>query len=101
MSQTPSKRRRDGRRAFCPDVDPMDIQPYNKNSFDYEGKLKDWLKGWEQEKAAYVETIPCTLCGNSTDMLETTLCNTCWELKTRIENNSKIAKKILEEMKNN
>lgn len=41
------------------------------------------------------EIIKCTLCGNPTTMLGTKLCDRCWELKSRIEADPDLAKKIL------
>lgn len=41
------------------------------------------------------DTIPCRLCGFSTPMLGTQLCNTCWELEHRIFANPVLARRIL------
>ena len=40
----------------------------------------------------------CKLCSNPTTCLETQLCDKCWELKTRIENDPKLAQKILDQI---
>lgn len=40
-------------------------------------------------------TVPCSICSTSTGMLGTKLCDRCWELKTRIENDPDIARRIL------
>ena len=69
MAETPSNRRRKGRNAFDPNTDPMDIQPYNKNSWWYESYLKDWLDGWSEAKEVYEkeqqeESQVCPTCGH-------------------------------------
>jgi hypothetical protein len=43
------------------------------------------------------KTVPCKICGASTTFTGTELCNRCWELKSRIEMNPKLARKILED----
>ena len=53
MSETPSKRRRKGREAFCPGADPMDFQPYKKGSWNYDYYLKDFLDGWKEAEDAW------------------------------------------------
>ena len=40
--------------------------------------------------------VPCTICEEPTPYLGTKLCNRCWELKSRIEMDPEIARKILE-----
>lgn len=50
---TPSYRRRQGRLAFIPTLNPMDLQPYRVGSWGYEYYLKDWLEGWEAERRDY------------------------------------------------
>ena len=40
--------------------------------------------------------IDCKICGKKTHRIGTQLCDPCWELKTRIEANPEIARKILE-----
>lgn len=69
MAETPSNRRRKGRNDFDPNTDPMDIQPYNKNSWWYKSYLKDWLDGWFEAKKAYEkiqkeENETCPYCDN-------------------------------------
>lgn len=44
------------------------------------------------------ETTECTLCGQETPMMGTKLCDRCWELKSRIEADPELAKKILNEV---
>ena len=63
MSETPSKRRRKGRAAFCPGIDPMDLQPYNPESWYYSYHLEDWLKGWHEAELEYErrQSEPATL----------------------------------------
>jgi len=53
MAETPSKRRRKGREAFDPGVDPMNIQPYSMNSYYFASNLADWLDGWGEAEEAY------------------------------------------------
>ena len=50
---TPSKRRRMGRKAFEPGADPMDLQPYKKESWGYKMHLGDWLDGWKEAEEAF------------------------------------------------
>jgi hypothetical protein len=57
MAETPSKRRRKGREAFEPGVDPMQVQPYAPGSFSYDHRLKDWLDGWNEAKEQYEQEI--------------------------------------------
>lgn len=40
------------------------------------------------------ETCKCTLCGNPTPMLNTRLCDGCYELKHRIEAQPHLARKL-------
>lgn len=40
-------------------------------------------------------TIPCTLCGTSTPMLGTKLCDWCWELDSRTRSKPTLARKII------
>lgn len=44
-------------------------------------------------------TTPCRICGESTEMLGTRLCNRCWELERRIHNDPELAEKILNRLK--
>lgn len=53
MSETPSARRRKGRMAFHPGVDPMEEQPYKKGTFAYDFYLKDWMDGWNEAMALH------------------------------------------------
>jgi hypothetical protein len=55
MAETPSKRRRKGREAFEPGVDPMDVQPYKEGSWGYFHYLDDWLEGWREAEAEHHE----------------------------------------------
>ena len=41
------------------------------------------------------KTVDCTICGNKTTMTGTKLCDRCWELKSRIEMDLDLAKKII------
>jgi len=52
MNETPSHRRRKGRNAFDPNVEPMEVCPY-KRGFMFEEKARDWLDGWEEGKLAW------------------------------------------------
>jgi len=52
-SKTPSGRRRAGRNAFEPYVDPMDVQPYQVGTWEFKAYLLDWLEGWSEAKRAY------------------------------------------------
>ena len=45
-SHNPSRLRRQGRNDFDPFVDPMDVQPFNENSWWYANDLENWLEGW-------------------------------------------------------
>lgn len=42
--------------------------------------------------------IKCTYCDTKHESYFTGLCDSCWELKTRIEMNIKITKKILKDL---
>lgn len=42
--------------------------------------------------------VPCKYCGELTNMTNTKLCNGCWELERRIENNIKLSKKIIKKL---
>jgi len=53
MSETPSNRRRKGRTAFEPGVDPMDVQPYKEGTWAYKSHLIDWLEGWSEARVNY------------------------------------------------
>ena len=49
MSETPSKRRRKGREAFEPGVDPNDFNPYlheQKDEWFSAVHAQDWWAGW-------------------------------------------------------
>lgn len=47
------------------------------------------------------ETTECTLCNQETPMIGTKLCDRCWELKSRIEADPELARKILASINNN
>jgi hypothetical protein len=53
MAETPSKRRRKGREAFEPGVDPMEVQPYKEGTWAYKYHLLDWLEGWSEARREY------------------------------------------------
>ena len=84
MSETPSKRRRKGRDAFTPGADPMEFQPYEKNSWAYNMDLKDWLDGWHEAEVVFdaeeklkeeeEDEDRCPTCGHVYDE-----CPTCGE----------------------
>ena len=75
MAETPSKRRRKGREAFCPGGNPMDFQPYKVGSWGYDFYLKDFLDGWEEAEKQYnidseeydEEFDICPCCGRRND----------------------------------
>jgi len=50
---SPCNLRRKGKEAFDPNIDPMDIQPFNPRSWWYSSNLDDWLEGWNMEKKEY------------------------------------------------
>lgn len=41
------------------------------------------------------EAVPCRLCGTATPMVNTELCDPCWELEKRIHHQPELANKIL------
>lgn len=43
--------------------------------------------------------IECEICGKYTPMLGTKLCDRCWELKTRITRDLRLAEKIISSIK--
>jgi len=45
-----------------------------------------------------VTTVPCRLCGRPTTMQSTSLCDSCWELDSKIRSHPEIARKILAEL---
>ena len=47
MSQTPSKRRHEGREAYDKNSFPSDFCPY-KSGWGYESKARDWYEGWAE-----------------------------------------------------
>jgi hypothetical protein len=71
MTETPSHRRRKGREAFEPGVNPMDVQPYKIGTWGYEHHLLDWLEGWSEARRNYEkyfdkENKPCCpYCGKT------------------------------------
>lgn len=42
-----------------------------------------------------MKTIECRICGTQTYMLNTRLCDRCWELESRIQSDPELARKIL------
>ena len=42
-----------------------------------------------------MKTVACTVCGDQTRWLGTKLCDRCWELKNRIEQDPWLALRIL------
>ena len=50
---SPSRRRREGRTAFEPDLNPQERCPYT-SGFMFESKRRDWLDGWEEAGKQYV-----------------------------------------------
>ena len=69
---TPSKRRREGRRAFHPGEDPHMLNPYlNTKLFGAKTYSAEWMDGWIQAEAAWelaqeglMEAVFCPHCGN-------------------------------------
>lgn len=57
MSMTPSKRRREGRRAFDPNCSPNDFCPYYTTTWNWEAKRLDWLEGWEQARIQHIKDL--------------------------------------------
>jgi hypothetical protein len=53
------------------------------------------IKNAEIKNLYAEDTVDCTICGDKTTMTGTKLCDRCWELKTRIEMDSDLAKKII------
>lgn len=54
MSQTPSKRRKQGREAFYYGGDPKDHDPYlHSKAWGSDMKSKDWMDGWYEAEADY------------------------------------------------
>ena len=68
-SHSPSKIRREGRCAFHPGENPMDVQPYKIGSWGFKAYLQDWMEGWRQAEDAYEESLKaegitiCPYCG--------------------------------------
>ena len=52
-SHNPGRFRREGREAFEPGVNPMDINPYTSGSFWDKSNSPHWLEGWEEARKAY------------------------------------------------
>ena len=52
-NSTPSSRRRDGRNAFAPLVNPEDACPYSKTSWYYKFYYPDFLDGWKEAEAEF------------------------------------------------
>jgi len=58
-SRTPSHRRREGREAFEPGLDPTAFCPYRGRHWDAQASYRqDWLDGWNEAKEAYEKTLP-------------------------------------------
>ena len=49
-SHRPSRLRRQGRNDFDPNVDPMEVIPFDPKSYYYESDLENWLDGWKEAK---------------------------------------------------
>lgn len=53
----------------------------------------------EKERGRYnkfnTQTVKCKICGEPTTMHGTQLCDSCWELKTRIERDFTLSLKII------
>ena len=47
-----------------------------------------------------LETVECKWCGIDTTMLETEECFGCWELRSRIEHNIPLAKRMVDALDN-
>jgi len=67
---TPSKRRREGRRAYMPYENPMEHNPYlNSREYMAAERAVDWLEGWKQAEKEYLEDLEeqehpcCPHCG--------------------------------------
>lgn len=53
---TPSKRRRQGRMAFSPDMDPEEVNPYlKKKAWGWQMHAAYWNDGWLEAESAYLE----------------------------------------------
>ena len=57
-----------GREAFDPNTSPMDVQPFDSNSWWYESNLSNWLDGWYEAAATSFNNIRedkevCSHCG--------------------------------------
>ena len=77
---SPSRLRKEGRRAFSPGCDPDDYCPYEKKDYNYEFKMNHFLEGWkeaeedhkdmikeEEEKESIFSAISCSCPWNSED----------------------------------
>ena len=54
---SPSKLRHEGYKAYDPNTDPMDVQPYKEGSWGYEHFLPDWMEGWANAEADYLREL--------------------------------------------
>lgn len=52
----------------------------------------------EPERMVERPTVPCQLCSKQTPMLDTKLCDRCWELKTRIESDPELAQIVIDKI---
>ena len=82
MSETPSKRRRKGREAFDPSIEnPMDVQPYKKDSWGYTYYLQDWLDGWNEAATLITNAMdtkePCAQCIGKKEVVGMRYCPIC------------------------
>ena len=57
MAETPSKRRRKGREAFEPGVDPNDVCPYPADGTFFRIYRDDWMEGWREAEIKYIEEM--------------------------------------------
>lgn len=46
------------------------------------------------------KAIKCKWCGKETTSIGTKMCDSCWELETRINNDLELAKKIIKRIEN-
>ena len=57
LSERRKAEREAGRKAFDPNVNPMDVQPYRHGSWAFEYSLSDWLEGWKEAEKEYKDKI--------------------------------------------
>ena len=54
-SRNPGRYRREGREAFEPNVDPLDVNPYlNKKGFWWILRAAHWMEGWREAENHYI-----------------------------------------------